>query len=529
MVRTNSICCAPGRTHTHKQLLKQRHSPFSRNMLNFGNMKPLAMKRFWITGFLAAAAFLALALIRMDVFARFFHPSKSLADHAVHGAARESWMSIFQNQRRIGFTHRRFFPKAAGYEMEEKIVMRINTMGMVQEIALRTRADLLADGSLDRFEFDIRSGVFHFLAQGAASGDRLRIHTETAGHRRTVDMPLNKRVYLSATLLDRLQAERLQPGDRYTFEVFDPALMAQTTVTAEVISREHIPIAGESVPAIRISMGLRGMTQTAWISESGELLRERGLLGMRLEKTTPEQALSDLGAAASQDLAEAAAVSPSRPILEPEKLEVLRVRIGGIRTDGLQLKGGRQHFADGILTVHREDLADLPPMPAPDELQALERVYLKSEPLIQSDHERIRSLVRSILEETPSATPVDRARRLMDWIGRHIEKRPVLSMPDALSTLENRMGDCNEHAMLFAAMARSAGIPARVEAGLVYLNGRFYYHAWNLLFLGRWVTADALFGQLPADVTHLRLATGSAQQPVELLGVIGAITIEFPE
>jgi hypothetical protein len=326
-----------------------------------------------------------------------------------------------------------------------------------------------------------------------------------------------------------LQAERLQPGDRYTFEVFDPALMAQTTVTAEVISREHIPIAGESVPAIRISMGLRGMTQTAWISESGELLRERGLLGMRLEKTTPEQALSDLGAAASQDLAEAAAVSPSRPILEPEKLEVLRVRIGGVRTDGLQLKGGRQHFADGILTVHREDLADLPPMPAPDELQALERVYLKSEPLIQSDHERIRSLVRSILEETPSATPVDRARRLMDWIGRHIEKRPVLSMPDALSTLENRMGDCNEHAMLFAAMARSAGIPARVEAGLVYLNGRFYYHAWNLLFLGRWVTADALFGQLPADVTHLRLATGSAQQPVELLGVIGAITIEFPE
>jgi transglutaminase-like putative cysteine protease len=81
--------------------------------------------------------------------------------------------------------------------------------------------------------------------------------------------------------------------------------------------------------------------------------------------------------------------------------------------------------------------------------------------------------------------------------------------------------------MLFAALARAAGIPARVEAGLVYLQGKFYYHAWNLLFLGRWVTADALFGQLPADATHLRLATGSMQQQVDLVGVIGNITIDI--
>jgi transglutaminase-like putative cysteine protease len=102
----------------------------------------------------------------------------------------------------------------------------------------------------------------------------------------------------------------------------------------------------------------------------------------------------------------------------------------------------------------------------------------------------------------------------------------VVSVPDALGTLENRMGDCNEHAMLLAALARAAGIPARIEAGLVYLGGRMYYHAWNLLYLGRWVTADALFGQLPADVTHIRLVTGSQQQQLDLVGVIGNLTIE---
>ena len=50
------------------------------------------------------------------------------------------------------------------------------------------------------------------------------------------------------------------------------------------------------------------------------------------------------------------------------------------------------------------------------------------------------------------------------------------------------------------------------------MKGKFYYHAWNLLYIGRWVTADAVFGQLPADVTHLRLVTGSMQQQLDLAG-----------
>ncbi len=497
-------------------------------MLNFEAMIARRMKGFWMIGLMAGAAFMVLFLIRTDALQRFFSASRSLPDRAVQtGAGRDSWMSIFQNQRRIGFAHRRLLPKAVGYELEEKVVMRINTMGMVQSIALRTRADLLSDLSLDRFEFDLRSGGFRFSAQGAASGEVLRILTETAGHRRSIDVPIRERIYLAATLVDRLQGEILAPGDRYTFEVFDPAAMAPTTATAEIIGRESIQVGGESVPATRISMSLRGMTQTAWVGENGELLRERGLLGMRLERTSPAEALSEFGAEASDDLAAAAAVTPNRSILDPQKLDVLRVRIGGAQTDRLQLNGGRQSFSDGVLTVRREHLAALPPMPPPETLQPLEQVFLKPEPLIQSDHERIRSLVRSILGDRPPAASLARARLLMDWIRRNIEPRPVLSMPDALSTLDNRMGDCNEHAMLFAAMARAAGIPARVEAGLVYLQGKFYYHAWNLLFLGRWVTADALFGQLPADATHLRMATGSVHQQVDLVGVIGAITVEI--
>jgi len=486
------------------------------------------MRCYWITGLASIGVFLTLWLIRTDAFQRPAPAPPAWADRAAPAApGRESWMRIFQNQHRIGFSHTRLLPKPPGYELEEKVMMRLNTMGMLQDIRLRTRADLSADLSLERFEFDLESGSFRFAAQGAVSGDGLGILTETAGHRRRADIPVRKKVYLTATLLDRLQGQALSPGERYTLDIFDPATLSQAAVTAEVIGREQLPMDGASTVATRIRMSLRGMTQTAWISDDGEVLRERGLLGLRLEKATAEEALRDLGAAAIEDLAEAAAVTPDRPLSEPQHLDRLRVRIGGARTEELPLNGGRQLFSDGILAVHREDLADLPALPSPEALPPLERAYLRPEPFIQSDHASIRALVRSILGDPPPASALAQTHRLMDWIDRHIEKRPGLSMPDALSTLENRMGDCNEIAMLFAAMARAAGIPARVEAGLVYRRGRFYYHAWNLLFLGRWVTADAAFGQLPADVTHLRLATGSTQQQVDLAGAIGNLTIHI--
>jgi len=66
-------------------------------------------------------------------------------------------------------------------------------------------------------------------------------------------------------------------------------------------------------------------------------------------------------------------------------------------------------------------------------------------------------------------------------------------------------------------------MPAKVEAGLVYLNGRFYYHAWNLLYLGKWITVDSLFDQIPAD----GLISGASSQQADLINIIGKIKLRI--
>jgi hypothetical protein len=488
------------------------------------------MTGFRVVGIVAAVVFAVLLGIRLDVWDRFAARPRPLSTDAGDRARpRESWMNIIQNNRKIGFAHSRLQPTDTGYELEEKVAMRINTMGMIQDLHLQTRSRLNWDLVLERFEFGIESGRFRFSAQGEASGGVLSVRTEAAGDRRSIEIPVQKGITPAATVIDALAMAELTPGNRYTFDVFDPAALAQIPVLVEVIGPEDVPVMGQRIPATKVTMNFRGMIQTAWIGPNGDLLKERGLLGMRLEKTSRADALDDLGLAASQDLTELASITPNRPISNPEALEVLRVAIGGATTEGLQLPGGRQRVSDGVLTVRRESLEELPDELTEQRLPALERAYLRPEPFIQSDHARIRAQVRSILGDTSHLPPLLKTRRLMDWIRANIERRPVLSLPDAVATLDNRMGDCNEHAVLFAALARAAGIPARVEAGVVYLRGKFYYHAWNLLYLGRWVTADALFDQLPADVTHIRFVTGSMQQSLDLAGLLGKLSIAILE
>lgn len=484
------------------------------------------VRPFLTAGLLFASSFAVLFLLRVDFFVGLS------AERAIRQAvesgigARESWMGIYQGQRRIGYSYSRMQPESGGYVLDEKVRLRLTTMGMVQDLRLATEARLHPDLTLEHFRFEIHSGRFRFLASGAVSGAALAVTTETAGDRRSFEVAMPAPLYPLAAVSYALGSAELKAGDRHVFEVFDLATLAPVTVQTEVIGREDTEQGGRAVPATRVTLNFKGTIQTVWFGGDGGLLKERGLLGMRLEKATREEALNDAGLAASEELTETAAVRSERAIANPAEIPELRVRLGGIRAETLQLQGGRQEFKDGVLLIRRESLSDLPAPGHEPQKTPIELAFLRAEPFIQSDHEKIRATAKEILGEPPLAAH-EKAAKLMQWVFRNIAKRPVLSLPDALSTLEHREGDCNEHAALFAALARAAGLPARIEAGLVYLNGKFHYHAWNLVHVGRWVTVDSAFGQFPADATHIRLVSGSANQQLDLAGVIGRLTLEI--
>jgi len=71
-----------------------------------------------------------------------------------------------------------------------------------------------------------------------------------------------------------------------------------------------------------------------------------------------------------------------------------------------------------------------------------------------------------------------------------------------------REGDCTEYAVLTAALARGAGIPARVVLGLALVRRGSSYmaygHAWaELLTAGRWIVADSALARMKNPVRYL--------------------------
>jgi len=114
---------------------------------------------------------------------------------------------------------------------------------------------------------------------------------------------------------------------------------------------------------------------------------------------------------------------------------------------------------------------------------------------------------------------------LMEWVFESLEKTPLVSVPDARQILRQRKGDCNEHATLLTALLRAVGIPARMAAGLIYKDGRFYYHAWNEAYLDRWISMDATLNQMPSDATHIKLVDGGIEKQIQIVAMIGNLSL----
>jgi len=493
-------------------------------------MRTHRKKSLWAAAVIFALIFGTLFSIRTGLFQRSEEQDRMAALSAAENFAdKNAWMNIFQGDQKIGFSHSSYTRTSDGFRFNETVFMRINTMGMIQDISLTSNGLLHEDFSLASFSFDVSSGRFDFIAKGTVSDTELALETGSHGSMQSMTVPLQEKIYFTSGIVQAASAADLKPGDRITLRVFDPVAMGQESIVLSVLGDEEIRVMDRPLTATKISLQFKGATQLAWIDANGDILKETGMLGISLEKATREQAMHGLPVRPSQDLTEMASIPSNIDIRDPQALSILKAKITGIGDGEVNLHGRRQTYVDGVLTVRRESMNKLPAHINWKIQRWSKNPYLEASPFIQANHPAIIKLVTDITEEDDS--PLEKARKIMAWIEKNIKKRPVLSLPDALSTLENRIGDCNEHAVLFAAMARAAYIPAKVEAGVVYLNGRFFYHAWNLVDLGRsqWITADALFNQIPADVTHIRLTSGAQEDQLNIMGLIGKLGITLLE
>jgi transglutaminase-like putative cysteine protease len=119
------------------------------------------------------------------------------------------------------------------------------------------------------------------------------------------------------------------------------------------------------------------------------------------------------------------------------------------------------------------------------------REFLQSSRFIRSDDSSVVEKAGEIVGGEKD--PIRAARLINRWVHDNLKKVPTPAVPDAVAVLESKQGDCNEHAILAAALARAVGLPTRVTVGLVHTEDGFCYHAWVDYWTGnRWLTGAAM-------------------------------------
>ncbi len=498
-----------------------------------------------------------LGMVGWQIRREYFQPELArLAEASLSLAPGVSFYTLTMGGHSVGQATSRLDTVPDGFEMNDVMNLRLPALGQTGSAVARTSVKLSPALAMESFSFSLDSDVGHFEASGTMGPDTtLRVDIKSAGSEQKLKFRMAQPPVFSSIVPIRVaMGSGLKVGESVRLPVFDPTSMSSRTVEVRVLAHDTLvlpdsaaldpetgrwhPARYDSIPAWKIAEIFGGVQVESWVDEDGRILRADSPLGFSMEKTEYElvrQAQEDernrpaSADSVDDDVLLSTAVQSNVNLDDVEQYDQLRFRLSGVDLSGFQLDGDRQTLHGDTLVVRREDWDSLDPgysLPYPhmDLKEDLEPA-----PLIQSDDPRIIDQASSIAGGRYTRghhDPKQIARRLTQRVNAMLKKQVTFSVPNAVQVLQTRRGDCNEHTVLYVALARALGLPARTAVGLVYVNGSFFYHAWPEVWLGRWVAVDPTFGQVPADASHIRFVIGGLAQQVEIVRLIGNLHIE---
>jgi len=501
------------------------------------------IRRRAVIGVLVIAAWLAgLGLL---VRREYFQPELDrLAEAALRINPGAVFYGVMQGNQQIGFASSTIDTAESTITVSDYFVADLPVGGKARRATARTNVTLSRALRVRDFDLALETEGPPIRATGRVDGDSTLVLAITSGNAK----PDTQRVALSGPILlptlvpiAVALGERPKVGKRYVLPIFDPASMSPKNVGIDVraeslfvlddssaydstTGRWH-GVLPDTIRAWQVSSETGGGF-SGWIDEQGRIV-ETTQLGLDLRRLPYEVAFenwrSDAGKLAvtsGRDILETTAIAANERM--DGRVDSLAVRLTGVDLTGFDLNGERQRLSHDTLSiapVNARTLAAVYRLPS-----MTMRAFTQSEPLLQSDDPRIKALARTIVgnERDPHIV----AEKLNQWVHDSIAARITFGVPSAVQVLRTRAGDCNEHTQLYVALARSLGLPARIAAGLAYVDGKFYYHAWPEVLLRDWVAVDPTFGQFPADAAHLRFVIGGLTRQTELLRLMGSLHID---
>lgn len=458
-------------------------------------------------------------LLKRDVFIS----TLDLRETAViKQAAREDYQGIYFKGQKIGYVAEIYRPqKDQTVSIEQRASMTLNVAGQRNPVNLNLKAILKENGRLKNFTFSFRSPFYRMHADGRVKGKTVTFTLSTGSATIHNSVELTAPPLLSTSRRAYILKKGIKKGEKFRIPWFDPvSLTAQNTII-EYYGKERVYIHGRVYNLHHFVETFAGARVNSWLDDNGEVVKEESPAGFVFIKEPKFKALS--GSRESPELLSAVSVKRIGKMPSLKGRRQMQYRLKFPDTTSFQLNSGRQRYVDGLLTISLESLTDF--RDKEKGTDQTDTADLAPTAAVQSTAPAIRKLASQLV--AGKSDKLDKVKAIADYVYNYLEKRPVLGFPDALTVLKSGKGDCNEHTVLFTALARAAGIPSRMVAGVMFFKGAFYYHAWDeVRIAGKWLSVDTTTDQIPADLSHIKFVEGGIKEQMRIGALLGKLSIE---
>lgn len=434
----------------------------------------------------------------------------------------------------VGYSHIKIEPAGENFRVITDSLMRLTALKKTNQTELREQALVRPDLTMISFESRVRENDKNLELKGRTDGNRFLVDITVEGDKTSRECPLEEKIYHSSAIGLMPAIRGLKDGNGYSFAVFNKEKLAFETIQQQVSSVKGSPGPNEAVWRVKNIFDRSGEVQS-WLNREGLTVLEKGSLITVLEDESTAKSFLEKKASGKDMILDVSRVRVAKPIPKPEKLRFLKIRMEGI-DPSLLANDHRQEVvaASGtpsskvfFVTVTTEELQKFKDGTVPPS-EPFTKEHLASTLFIQADHKEIVDQSRKIA--THSDSDLEKVTKLVNWTAENI-KNEMRDSFSALSVLRSREGECQSHANLYTALARSSKIPTRVCTGLVYTDGLgFLYHAWAESYVNGWLAVDPTLKQVPADATHIKIAAqDAAEESRAVLKMVGKVKIDVAE
>ncbi len=462
----------------------------------------------------------------------------------------ERYYALMLGSIKCGYSLSRFERRGNKIHHHNSTTIKIARAAIPIQITQELTTVETIDGKPLRFKTSTLGAGQNVKVRGRIANGKVHATTYQAGRKteKTYPLPAGALMPWAEHILSLKHG--LASGTQYEVKSYNPLAGPATAVTGKVkvIGPEVVSLLGKKVRAIKIvsSITMAGMTinSDAWVDNDSQMLISTTSLGpftMKIIACAKPVALSNYSPV---EIFNTMAI----PLTQPANInsaKSVQYRISRKNTSSpmpaLPQTGMQQVLARQSLSVTiqvqpggSDNLAKSPAKGGKKARARKLKKYLKSNTYLDlSDPALIKLAKQTAANITDKLKLAERLRRC---VSEKIKTKNFnVGFATASETVRSGEGDCSEHAVLLAALARILKIPARAIMGLVYSpdHNSFVYHMWTELWIDhRWVGLDAALDQNPPDASHIALTTSSLndeqfiEEIFKLIDLIGQIKID---